>query len=677
MCTTDRVVVITCMLCFLISAGASFAEVSNCTDCIIINEVVTLSYVLSNTSLTNKEVVLQGDHWINHTLTVSNVDDLTIRSKYNTKSTIYCRQPLSTNDMGAGLVFVSVSNLSISNITFNSCGTLQFSTTIRNGINVKYRSAVYIINSTNINFTNTDYQRSVGRGLSLHDVGGFVEIKNCVFLENRVLGREVTFLFGGGGLYIEFTYCAPGHTTCNQTENNYNKRNRYEIKDCVFGGNRATNNEMMAQGHIIQFRKQTARDGPGVNAGQGGGIHITMKDSSLQNTITIHNCSFYNNSAEYGGGLDVTLQDNSWENTINVSACSFYNNSARYGGGVDVVLLDDSQENAIHISACRFTKNYALERSGGALSLGYNSGENGVNNAIHVQDTQFVDNSAGRGGAVSFFSSRIKTNRLEFLDCMWIGNSASIGAAMSLRPIAESSIFSGATPTPFLCRCLFIDNHIIDTAAFLKSASDATTKHELESGVLHLESIEVKFNDSVSFRGSRGSAIHAISSQINVLENSGAHFVNNTASYGGAMALLSHSILKLYPDSRIDFNSNRATELGGAVYATSPHQTEFIYSHKCFISHVSGSHPDNWTTLLIFENNTAKYGHAIYADSLLPCAKSVFDMTDVDSALKWTPFVYTEVGKYTIATSPATINFSLPDVNCSWRENRYSIKLHR
>ena len=632
----ERVVAIT----FTVSLISAVRKVSNCTDCITINDTVTLRFVLNETSLSNRELVLQGDHLINHMLTISDVNNLTIRSSDNTNSTIHCRIPLSVSDTGSGLVFDSVSNLGILNVIFEGCGTLQLSTTIRNGVNVKYRSAVYIINSTNINFIHSGFIRNVGRGLSLHDVGGLVEINNCMFTENKVPAGEAMFLFGGGGLYVEFTHCTPGQTTCNQVENNHNKRNTYVIKHCVFKDNKAANREIIEQGHIIQYRNLTGSDGN--NAGQGGGIHITMKGTGLLNTITIHNCSFYNNSAVYGGGVDATLQDNSQENTINISTCSFL-------------------------------KNTALEREGGALILGYYaSGERVANNTINVQDTTFMNNSAGRGGAVSFFSSRFKTiittNRMEFFNCTWIGNSASIGAAMSVSAIAESSLFNGITPTPFVCKCSFFDNEVINTAAFHISTMDnyTTTKHELhvESGVFHLEAMEVKFNHYISFGGNRGSAIVATSSQINVLENTLVEFVNNTAIYGGAIALLGYSILELYPDSQIVFDSNHASELGGAIYATSSHQLEFIFSHKCFISHVSGSHPNNWTTSLIFTDNTAIYGHAIFTDSLLPCAKNVFDiMTDVESTLKWTPFEYTPDADiiYTIATSPATINFTLPD----------------
>ena len=69
-----------------------------------------------------------------------------------------------------------------------------------------------------------------------------------------------------------------------------------------------------------------------------------------------------------------------------------------------------------------------------------------------------------------------------------------------------------------------------------------------------------------------------------------------------------------------------------------------------------------WNTSLTFINNTANYGDAIYTDSLLPCAKSIHEITtNISSALKWKPFEYhPSIKEYTIATSPAVINFTLP-----------------
>ena len=98
------------------------------------------------------------------------------------------------------------------------------------------------------------------------------------------------------------------------------------------------------------------------------------------------------------------------------------------------------------------------------------------------------------------------------------------------------------------------------------------------------------------------------------------------------------------------------------MYATSPHQTVFIYSHKCFISHHSIIDPDQWDTVIIFTNNTAKFGQAIYTDSLLPCAKHKGDIiTNVSAVFRWTGIMFTSgVVANTIATSPSAINFTLP-----------------
>ena len=159
-----------------------------------------------------------------------------------------------------------------------------------------------------------------------------------------------------------------------------------------------------------------------------------------------------------------------------------------------------------------------------------------------------VNNSAGA------ISSRVKienTNKIEFINCTWIGNSATIGAAMHLRPAAESSLFDGRAPTPLLHDCSFIDNQVVLSAEFLLNTKYNATKHVLETGTLHIESIEVEFKGYVLISGSAGSGIVATSAQINVLENTTVHFVNNRATKGGAMALLGFSILELYSDSHV------------------------------------------------------------------------------------------------------------------------------
>ena len=176
----------------------------------------TLSYALSSSSyLDNRDVVLRGNQHMHGTITVSDVEGLTIMADGDT---IYCHVPSDNKGKGSGLVFENVRNLSIVRIGLQGCGTLQISTTLRVGRNVQYRSAVYIINSTNIFITETVFTSNTGKGLSLFDVNGVVKISDCSFSGNKVPKSELRTYFGGGGISIELTHCTPGVQECNQSE---------------------------------------------------------------------------------------------------------------------------------------------------------------------------------------------------------------------------------------------------------------------------------------------------------------------------------------------------------------------------------------------------------------------------------------------------------------------------
>ena len=249
--------------------------------------------------------------------------------------------------------------------------------------------------------------------------------------------------------------------------NHHNRESKYNIQDCIFEHNIAS---ITTKSDIVNQ--------PGSNGnsnGNGGGIHISFRGESLQNCISIVNSTFYNNSAQYGGGLNAFFQDNTNGSNITVTGCHFSSNSARDRGGGAIIL------GFIH-----FNKNSV------------------VHNTIKIQKTVFIYNYGGQGGAVLFFSSRTKTkntNKMEFINCTWIENLAKLGAAMALRPTVESSLFDGTAPTPILHNCSFINNEVIKSATFIYSVKDNTTKHVLESGALHIESIEIELWVMLSLKG--------------------------------------------------------------------------------------------------------------------------------------------------------------------------------
>ena len=466
--------IVACTLC-LIGASVSAESTSNCTGCIIVNKTgydrpsclwrnsttpcKTLSYVLSLENLNNREVVLQGDHWITSTLTVSGVDGLTIRSSDHTNATIYCRVPSSINDIGSGLVFESASNIKILNVMVKRCGTLQYSTTVRNSRVWKYRSAVYIINSTNVTFSGSRFDRSVGRGLSMYDVYGYVQITRCKFVGNAVLEEEEMQIFGGGGVFIQFTRCPPGYIHCNPRDNVHNYGSYYEFEDCVFQDNRVTDNETLPK--IVQY-------------------------------------TFRFNSAGRGGGIGVILEGFSLNNNISIANCKFYNNSARYGGGVYVRLFNYAQKSNVAITNCQFETNSAVERSGGALTIGHISQPDTSGNIVTVQNTSFSENKALWGGAVNIFVTRKSANtknHITFFNCTWLGNSATLGAAMMIKRSFVNSIFNDVFPIQIISGS-FINNQVITSADFLiTSVHNIATQHVAEIGVLDVNYVTVEFSN--------------------------------------------------------------------------------------------------------------------------------------------------------------------------------------
>ena len=141
-----------------------------------------------------------------------------------------------------------------------------------------------------------------------------------------------------------------------------------------------------------------------------------------------------------GGGINISPKCISPNNSIVVENCTFRNNTAVYGGAIGVIFQDLSSETTLHIKNCNFHNNYAWERGGGALQLGYGNTAKVANNQIVVEDSEFIGNSAGWGGAAAFFVSRarfdVKNSIISFFNCTFIGNSALIGAAMLLKPEA-------------------------------------------------------------------------------------------------------------------------------------------------------------------------------------------------------------------------------------------------
>lgn len=566
------------------------------------------------------EFMLQnGIHDLKHTLNVSGMSKLTIRGEDETQPTVNCAL---TSDVGSGFKFVKVSNVHIVNLAFEGCGTKQLSTTLRSNGSAKFCSAMYFLNSTNVYIDSCIFHKSRGKALSFYDTGGQIYIINSVFTENIVPEAEQSLMFGGGAILIEYTYCSPGQYNCDSNRNVYNRNNTIVIDNCSFKSNTATDTHTPSMSRL-QFPIRSNSDSNYL--GQGGAITLTFKGNSSNNSVTVYNCTFLNNSAVFGGGIEPFFEDS-------------------------------ASGNVVIVNSSRFIGNQALQRGGGAMEVVFVLGYAVTNNTLTICNTEFVDNSGWWGGAVAIWSRPVSQdlrNVVTFTNCTWSGNCATLGAAISILAYRKTPESVNVFPNIFLENCSFVNNKLIP--------SYEVSKEAVKSGVLHVEDFTVNCRGYLQFRSSTGSAVYANSAIIHIHANSSALFSNNTGYYGGAMSLLGLSTLQVGSNSETVFEYNSA-EIGGALSYMSNRQLDIIFSHRCFISYSGDMHPDQWNTSITFINNTAKYGSAIHVDSLLPCAKQFGDITyNVTEALRWKCFKYIpECGNYTIVTDPATVSFSLP-----------------
>lgn len=130
--------------------------------------------------------------------------------------------------------------------------------------------------------------------------------------------------------------------------------------------------------------------------GYGGGLSIP--ESSATDPVTLINCIFSENGAEYdGGGLDVEM-------FVVLTDCQFMNNSAQNGGGA--YLFGDNST----ITNCTFEGNSAVNEGGGAYTGG---------DAATWSNCKFLDNISdyNGGGIYTYFSTRLE-------NCAFVGNSA-------------------------------------------------------------------------------------------------------------------------------------------------------------------------------------------------------------------------------------------------------------
>ena len=330
-------------------------------------------------------------------------------------SSIVGEMPVVQCGESVGFSFINVSSITLRNVVFDECGSVQPSTSRKKNdssnetIFWEFIIGLNFIHCSDILFDNVEVTKAKGIGTFL-----FSSYGTNVFKSSRFYGNDAmlnTTYPAGGGLYIEYSTCIPtSPTLCMPcmpvTHNNFSSMT---ISDCVFENNSGEVSNDMSINDVWQIATGPAHS----SIGRGGGLSVIFEGEWNNIEVVINNTVFHSNRAYWGGGLFVEFHDSSAHNTLNVIASNFSNNSVKtdrqYGSGGGGVRMAIIFRRPSHVS----------------------------NNSVNFDGCYFVNNTAKWGGGVSFYTAREHdvlepSNKLFFSKCYWINNSALLGAAVDL-----------------------------------------------------------------------------------------------------------------------------------------------------------------------------------------------------------------------------------------------------
>ena len=542
---------------------------------------------------------------LHHLIRFSHISHLSLYS--DEESTILCNN--STKSSTAGFQFSNVSNLLLKNLKFEGCGAIHPSTTMNSTScvhdkitqnfpesyvhcrdTVDFKSTLYVQDCNNVTLTNVRVEDGDGTGMAMFDTVGVLIVANCTFKNNRVRLNHPRQLPGGGGVYIEFTYCPPGrlHTECTYGIRNNNTGVTYTFENNMFLDNYATT----LNPKKTSFSPSVGNKFQGM--GRGGGVSIIFKGNASNNSVQIVNCSFVSNRAVWGGGIYIDFQDNSSKNVVSLRSSQFCDNIAYLhgGGGVKIgyLLFGSSQLNQ---------------------------------NKVVLSGILFYRNRAEFGGGVIIFSGQSTSgdylNGAEFHNCSWIENSAKFGSAVDVTADSWEVKTNTFLPEPLFADCKFVRNFVLN-----QTSTKGLNNFFIGKGAFQSKGFLINLRGKQSFEGNDGSAMHLTSSIINFQSGSLVYFKSNSGLYGGAISLIGISAIKVNDDSEFLFINNTASSAGGAIYYFSIDNHNYLSSRSCFIHYKGSKSISERNVTLQFSNNRVwntdeQVGQAIFASSLIPC----------------------------------------------------------
>ena len=354
----------------------------------------------------------------------------------------------------------------------------------------------------------------------------------------------------------------------------------------------------------------------------GGGLSIINCAATL---IVINECDFVDNEGWMGGGAFISWNSLS-SNTLRMKNCNFTSNTAGLlGGGLcfgDNNQTTENMEFDVGFDGVLFSGNSAPHAGGMAYHTSGQYSNKITNATINITRSIFTLNSANfSGAAVGLFrwatALKVSAVAINFRSCSWISNSI-------YQPFTVNSTVSG-------------------------------------TGVIYTDGISFALLGETIIKNNYGTAILASLAQIYLWDN--ITVSGNSGVKGGAVNLIDKSHMVIQRGLKITFAYNIADLFGGAIYHVFPvrgvtGQNEycvFVYYDKSIVW------PGDWEADLRFIGNEALIsGDSMFLSSPDTCKRNQSGKIFSESNFHYFP-------NYTnqITTSPVSIMFSSPSINCS------------
>ena len=495
----------------------------------------------------------------------------------------------------AGLFLSNITTVVMRHIGFSHCNfDIRDMETPCNqrGINDDDRTALYIEYVERCVLDTITINGTSGVGLMLYFVST-AEVSNSTFTANGL--KNISFDNSSGGVHVFAPWTNSGGQQAKETHSHCQQSGQpvssYHFTSCRFQDN-------FALGVPVHSRQHTLH-GDTYVSGHGGGLSFYLTDYTQYATVEVSGCIFENNEALSGAGLSIFLHGAASHNTIRITDTNFTeNNGYTYnsasgiesgGGGAQVMLT-------AHL---------------------FNGMADITNNSVTFQGCCFTNNSAYWGGGLSVVSacehiSKIDrtTNHIQVEECQWSGNRARLGSAIDC--VSWAGAHNGILPVVTLKDNKIHNNTVVyDEAAKIMVAG---------TGTLYTDSITINLEGSNTFANNRGSGITAVDAILKFTTGSDTMFASNTGIKGGGLSLFGKATVLLCAGSKVVFDRNWASLLGGAIFYRLSGPRNLITS-QCFIQYENQTLPPmRWNTTVNFTCNRAFMdGHSVFASSLLPC----------------------------------------------------------